>query len=188
MKQKNMVIEQSKEKKNNLYIELLRFVFCVLIFLHHSGHVTNPGTSLIPSGGLLADGFFMLTGYYAFRHIEKVFYNYADVDKIETIYKSGYSMKYTIKKIVRLYPYIFFGTSIIYILEIISVLKSGEATALDFAMRIREFLVEITMLPLTGILQNGDISLIVYRNTPMWYLSALLLSLPVLMYFVIQKI
>ena len=175
-------------KKNN-YVELLRFIFCVLIFLHHCGHVTYGSVAFIPSGGLIADAYFMLTGYFLFRHIEKKFYSgdTTDASCISRGYEAGYAIKYTLKKIARLYPFIAFGTIIIYLLELAVVFHNGEFAITEITIRLREFLVEMTLLPLTGLLQQGEISLICYRNSPMWYMSALLLTLPVFMYLAIRK-
>ena len=79
-------------KKNNLYIELLRFIFCIIICLHHSAYVA-PGTNLAPSGGLVADAFFMLTGYFTFRHVEKKFYSKDSTDSTSILRSIGYSIK-----------------------------------------------------------------------------------------------
>ena len=47
------------DRKKNEYIELLRFVLCMMIFFHHSGHVTGGAVSLLPACGFAADVFYM---------------------------------------------------------------------------------------------------------------------------------
>lgn len=173
-------------KKNNLYIELLRFIFCIIICLHHSAYVA-PGTSFAPSGGLVADAFFMLTGYFTFRHVEKKYY--IDDQKVSTsILRSiGYSIKYTLKKILRLYPYILFGSVMIYLLEIRNMTRVGIGIRTFFPQMFKEFLVEATLLPLTGLLQgDGSTMIITFRNTPMWFMSAMLLALPIFTFLLIN--
>ena len=161
----------------NRYIDLIRFLLCMMIFIHHSGHVTRGELTLLPSGGLAADAFFMLTGYYAIRHISNM---QATVKN-----PMRYSMGYTLKKLIKTMPYMAFGTVIIYILELVIMGLTGKATDFaDMADRLRCMLLELTLLPLTGMM--GPLDPIVYRNAPMWYLSALLIVLPVVMYICIR--
>ncbi len=180
------------ENRRNEYIELLRFVLCVMIFIHHSGHVTGGAVTLLPSGGLIGDAFFMLTGYYAVRHIV------SRMGKIRAGEYSGtpagdeisgrpllYCIKYTLRKLIRLFPYMAFGTVIIYILEYINDIRlNGSVATADILHRLRDMLIELLYLPLTGLM--GEISALNYRNAPMWYLSALLIALPVVMYLCIR--
>ena len=182
----------SADKRKNEYIELLRFVLCMVIFLHHSGHVTGGAVSLLPSGGLAADAFFMLTGYYAIRHIS------SRMEKIRATDSAGgfgaseitgrpllYSVKYTLRKLIRVFPYMAFGTVIVYILECVTDLKlKGAIAPVDIMYRSKDMLIELLFLPLTGLM--GEISALNYRNAPMWYLSAMLIALPVVMFLCIR--
>lgn len=173
-------------KKNNLYIELLRFIFCIIICLHHSAYVA-PGTNLAPSGGLVADAFFMLTGYFTFRHVEKKFYSKDSTDSTSILRSIGYSIKYTLKKILRLYPYILFGSVMIYALEVRNITRVGVGLRTFVPQMFKEFLVEATLLPLTGLMQgDGSTMTITFRNTPMWFMSAMLLALPIFTFAIIN--
>ncbi len=181
-----------RDNRRNEYIELLRFVLCVMIFIHHSGHVTGGAVTLLPSGGLIGDAFFMLTGYYAVRHIcvrtekNKTTESSVTPGKDEI---SGrpllYCIKYTLNKLIRLFPYMAFGTVIIYILEYVNDIRlKGSVDVVDITSRSKDMLIELLYLPLTGLM--GEISALNYRNAPMWYLSALLIALPVVMYLCIR--
>ena len=180
------------DKKKNEYIELLRFVLCMMIFFHHSGHVTGGAVSLLPACGFAADVFYMITGYYAIRHIcsrmGKIRATESAADPADTEITRRpllYSVRYTLRKILRVYPYVVFGTVIIYILEfIVDNRLNTTVTAADRLMRLKDMLIELTFLPLTGAI--GDLNAYNYRNAPMWYLSAMLIALPLVMYLCIR--
>lgn len=154
--------------KKNYYIELLRFVFCLIILLHHSGLVSADGGGMLPSGGVIADAFFMLTGYFACANLVK---NAGSIDK-----PFMYSVKYTYGKIKRVFPYAAFGTAIIYFLEVIHI---REFYISDIARRLYYFVVELLLLPMTGIMKTD---LLNYRNAPLWFISAMMIALPIVMY------
>ena len=184
--------KDSDKTARNQYIELLRFIFCMVIFIHHSGHLTGTEITLFPSGGLAADAFFMLSGYYAIRHIYNVCGKGHAADAAShdeygsmTGHSMRYSMRYTLKKLLKTLPYMATGTVIIYLLEIIQSGRSGSTiTPVDIISHIRSMLIELTYLPLTGIM--GPVNPLAYRNAPMWYLSAMLIALPVIMYVAVR--
>lgn len=160
-----------KVKKNN-YIEFLRFIFCIIILFHHSGFVSKTGNGIFPSGGVLADTFFMLTGYFACAHLER-----KDIS-VESPLR--YSIKYTLSKIKRVLPYTTFGILIIYIHEFLHI---NDLTLGVIVNKLYHMAVELLLLPTTGIIK---LDLITLRNAPLWYLSALLLALPVVMFIAIK--
>ncbi len=181
--------ENKSDAARNNYIDLLRFLFCMIIFIHHSGHVTRGSVTLLPSGGLVADAFFMLSGYYAVKHLSRVFANKDESAGSEYVkltgHPMGYSIRYTLNKLLKALPYVAFGTVIIYILELVIMLLTGTPiTLVDITTRIRDMIIELTYLPLTGIM--GPIDPMNYRNTPMWFLSAMLIALPLIMYLAIK--
>lgn len=157
----------------NRYIELLRFIFCIFILLHHSGFVSADGNGLLPSGGVIADAFFMLTGYFACVHLEK------NTEKNEK--PLIYSINYTFRKLVKVLPYTSFGILIIYFLEL---LQLGFKLSLrDCLQRIYYMISELLLLSMTGIIKTD---LLNFRNAPLWYLSAILIALPCVMYISIK--
>ncbi len=167
--------EKSIVVKRNNFIDLLRFLLCLIIFLHHSGHVNVGGKAIFPSGGLAADTFFMLTGYYAVRHLSGIVLR-KEMPKSPFVY----AVKYTVKKLVRVFPYAAFGTVIVYILDYVVSVRNGiSLSAADMLYMLKTLLIEICFLPLTGLM---SLDLLTYRNAPMWYLSAMLFALPVLMW------
>ena len=82
-----------------------------MIVIHHAGLLGESGASLLPSAGVIADAFFMMSGYYTCRHILK------HMDEIEEPFR--YSLKYTLSKIRKVLPYTSFGIIIIYFLDFI---------------------------------------------------------------------
>ena len=184
---------KTRSNVRNSYIDLLRFVFCMLIFIHHSGHVTHGVVTLFPSGGIAADTFFMLTGYYAIRHLEKFREKRtteSDLVFSKDILISGnpaaYSMRYTVRKLLKTCPYLLIGSIISYALSVRDLILSGTLSTDSLLDLFRGLVTEVTLLPLTGILGPIQDDPNLYRNAPMWYLSAILLVLPVIMTLAIK--
>ena len=143
-----------------------------MIVIHHAGLLGESGASLLPSAGVIADAFFMMSGYYTCRHILK------HMDEIEEPFR--YSLKYTLSKIRKVLPYTSFGIIIIYFLDFIH-LESFSLSALTDM--ICNMAVELLLLPMTGIMKTD---LLNYRNAPLWYLSAMMIALPFVMYMAIR--
>ncbi len=159
-------------KTKSSYIELVRFLLCIAILLHHSGFVTPDNNTILPGGAIAADVFFMLTGYFTIRHIEKM----NDVEGI-----MSYSMKYTLNKMLRLIPYVACGVLIAYLLVIWRL--PADTSIMDYIISLENMPFELTLLPMTGVI-SSDLS--VYRNAPMWFLSSMLIVMPVIMYIAIR--
>lgn len=153
--------------KNN-YIEFIRFILCIIILVHHSGFVSIDGTTFFPSGGLAADAFFMITGYFTIRHLEKT--------DVANGYME-YSMKYTLKKMLRLLPFAAAGVLITYLYFIVK--SPSESTLMDYIINLQNLPFELTLLPMTGV---ANVDLGVYRNAPLWFLSSMLVALPIIVY------
>lgn len=162
-----------QKTNKNYYVELLRFIFCIIILLHHSGLVSPDGSGLMPSAGVIADAFFIITGYFACRHVEKM------AEKPKNAFK--YSVSYTIDKLKRVLPFSIFGVVIIYFLELLHL--SSQTSVREHLMRIYTMVVEILLLPMLGIM---DVNLINLRNAPLWYLSATLIALPIVLLLIIK--
>ena len=162
-----------QKTNKNYYIELLRFIFCLIILLHHSGLVSADGSGLLPSAGVFADAFFIITGYFACRHIQRL--------KEQPKKVLLYSCQYTVNKLKRVLPYSIFGIVIIYALELLHL--SGHTSFREHLNRIYTMLVEVLLLPMLGIM---DVNLINLRNAPLWYLSAILIALPLVVFLAIK--
>ena len=158
--------------KKNGYIELLRFILCLVIVIHHSGFVSPDGSTFFKSGALAADAFFMITGYFTIRHIEKA-------GVVEN--KMEYAMKYTLKKLLRVLPYAAIGTFIAYLLIIIQ--KPSDAPFMDYIITLQNMPFELILAPMTGVM-NPDLS--TYHNAPLWFLSSMLIGLPWVIYLALR--
>ncbi len=163
----------SNTKSRNNYIELLRFIFCMIILIHHAGFVSPDGSSPLPSGGVIGDAFFMLTGYFACAHIVKM------KDKPKHI--MGYSIRYTVNKLLKVLPFAGAGILIAYLFDITHI--QGGTSFGDMCSRLYTMIVELLLLPMAGIMKTD---LITFRNAPLWYLSATLIALPVVMYIAMK--
>ena len=163
-------------KKKNGYIELLRFLMCIVIVIHHSGFVADSSVRMIfPFGALAADFFFMVTGYFAYAHLLRK-------ESDENAFKDGnmkYWMKYTLGKLKRVLPYAALGIVAIYVLEFFW--PSEQLPLIDRLMKLQNMPFELTLTPMLGVI---PIDLFNYRNAPLWFLSSMMIALPVLMFLV----
>ena len=137
-----------QNKKRNGEIELLRFIFAVIVFSYHFEYAGF----IFKSGYLAVDFFFMLSGYFMMRHIE------SDSEH-------NYSMRslfiYIRSRFVRLFFTYFFVCFFSYFIRCF-VLKEISIRTL-FDKGIWEFLM----------LQSFGFS---FTTTVLWYVSALLVS------------
>lgn len=146
---------------------------CMVIVIHHSGFlVPEGGTTLLPSGHVAADFFFILTGYFACTHLSKA--------SINQDYMS-YSVKYTFDKIKRVFPYALFGTISIYLLCFFDFSNGKSIT--DRIFDSQNLIYEIIFAPMLGVMR---IDLANYKNAPLWFISVMLISLPAIMYLYLK--
>ena len=166
-------MEKAQTRKltvRNPLIELFRFLLCIIVFLHHSGWVK--ADPLLPAGSLAADMFFVLTGYFGIRHV---------CERGTGEKPLLFSIRYTIKKLANVFPYVAAGTLSLYLLDIFLVLRNGSPfSCADLLCMLRDLVVELSFLSLAGLMPL-DITLH-FRNAPTWYLSAVLLGLPLLLW------
>lgn len=162
----------SKVKKNS-FIELLRFLFCLIIVVHHSGFFANGERFIFDFGGLYAvEFFFILTGAFAMKHLSK------------GAPKDGcmkYSMDYTLAKLKRVFPYASVGIVLSYVWYFVQ-------TDVSLSLKDKIFgrwniIFELLFMPMTGVM---SVDLNSYLNTPLWYLSVVLIVLPLVMFLAIK--
>ena len=166
--------ENRKKLSKNNFVELLRFVLCLVIFVHHSGMLRPSDVQLFPLGALCADIFFVLTGYFTILHVIR-----QPQDGEAHRKPFLYAIKYTYNKLARVFPYSLSGTMIAYAIEILMRRLSGQGIG-PVSRLLSDFynlFLEIFYLGLTGLVKL-DQSLSNLRNAPMWYLSALMFALP----------
>lgn len=172
----------SVDKKNN-FLELMRFIFCMVIFLHHSGFVAGGKSYIFQNAGYYAvEFFFILTGAFAYKSTRKYVYSHIDSEG-SSIKDSAmkYSMKYTISKLKRIFPYALVGIILAYIWDFLYC--SNILSLKDNFIRKWNIVLELTFIPMTGIMKAG---LENYLNAPLWYLSVLLICLPVMVFIIIK--
>ena len=161
-----------KNSKNS-FIEILRFVFCMVIFMHHSGFFSNGGEYPFMKAGFYAvEFFFILTGALSMRFVERI------EDKNSCMKACT---GYTVNKLKRIFPYALCGIVLSYTWYFLQA---------DASMSIKDkiygrwnIVYEILFLPMTGVM-NVDLNS--YLNSPLWYLSVILIVLPVILYLAVR--
>lgn len=160
-------------KNKNSFIEILRFVFCMVIFMHHSGFFSDGSEYPFMKAGFYAvEFFFILTGALSMPFVYRT-------TKNDEIMKA--STGYTINKLKRIFPYALCGIVLSYIWYFIQA-----DTTLSIKDRIFgrwNIIYEILFLPMTGVM-NVDLNS--YLNSPLWYLSVILIVLPLILYIAIR--
>ncbi len=157
---------ENMTKVKNGYIELCRFLFCMMIVLHHFEVDADTG-SLLPSGYLAVEFFFFLSGCFLMRHIS--------AEKREIPEKMRYAVGYTLEKLKRVFPYAACGILLCHIWRAFCTRN----TPLEMIRGLVNLPYELLFLPMTGVISVGPDR---YLNQPLWYLSAMLITLPLVMY------
>lgn len=145
-----------KTANYNYFIDLLKFIFSVLIVFYHSWIFTGEyGAGFFNYGYLAVDFYFIVTGYLMMQSIEK--------EKSSKDCLGIKTLKFIYKKIAGIFPYILFsfiiGAVLIYKTDIFSL---RVLTANNF---------------ISEILQIGTLGLGYPINSATWYISAMLISL-----------
>lgn len=147
----------------NHTVELLRFLFAVVIVIHHIAIVTGTETPM-PMGAIGVEFFYILTGYFMIKHIKK--------ESNSQPMTMVYAMNYTLKKFIRLAPYIVGGTILMIIADIVC----------NHRISVEYIFWEITQLNMVA---APDVtSILVYSNAPYWFLSAMFVTLPLVTYLI----
>lgn len=138
--------------KRNSVLELWRFIGSIVILLFHSGTLGIVDHNFM-SGWIFVEFFYMVTGYFTYKH----FYNmkYTSLDDV-----ANNSIIYTIKKYLNLFSYII-------IVVCVTALYDFIISSYDNMRVFADMILEITLL--------------FHRNIvpPLWYLSALFIVFPV---------
>ena len=158
------------QKEKNGYIELCRFLFCMMIIIHHNTIDLETG-SILPSGFVAVEFFFFISGAVAMRHIAG--------ESGEISGKMHYALEYTLNKIKRVFPYAACGILIAYGWRIFTVRSFSAETVHELAV----LPIELFFLPMGGI---APPRLDRYMNTPLWYVSAMLFTLPLIIYLCLK--
>ena len=156
-------------KKRLATVDLWRFIASIMIVLLHSPFIAPMQiiSDLGRNGGIYVEFFFILSGCFTYIHFQKA--------EVKKSFESG--VKYTAKKLVSFLPYTFITVTTAYLFEAFkSVIYSGSLRYFftDFLSRLYDYILEIFALST------------IYKNTTLlgslWFLSAMLLVLPIAAY------
>lgn len=165
-----------KKSKHN-QIEMLRFLFAVLIMVFHA-HLFNGTGHPIKLGHVFVEFFFFLSGYFTYDHVVRKCKEDSSFYK-----KQKYAFTYTLAKFKRFMPYMLICAGAFYIVMFIPTLLKGNLT--EIKTSISSFggaPFAVLLLQVTGICTNIDFN-------AWWYLSAMIFVLPlVVLVFTKQKI
>lgn len=159
------------QKIKNGYIELCRFVFCIMIVIHHTVRDVDTGT-ILPGGFVAVNFFFFVSGAMAVRHLER--------EKQEIPEKMRYAMEYTLRKIKRIFPYAACGTLFSYLWRFLTV----RSLCMPMLQELAILPCELLFLPMTGIV---PLTAGYYRNASLWYVSAMFITLPLIIYWYLKS-
>lgn len=148
------------EKHRASALGLVKFIAAVAIVYFHTllGRPEHFSTLY-----LLVELFFFITGYYTFKHFQNSTVG-VGVDDIDT--KAKKALRYATKKIASLLPYILIAVTVHYVILLIPAIDSGWRAVFD----------ALKGLPFDLLLLNTQAGI---ANWPMWFLSAMMIVMPV---------
>ena len=155
--------------KKNYLIELWRFVASFIIASYHISFIFH-------TGWIFVEFFFMISGFFAFKHCMK---------KNKDTESENFPIIYTLKKLIKILPYSSIAIILMYIRQVSEFnLSLKESIKFGFYTFENLFLVNGTgMIPKTFMI--NDIYGISYMSVPpLWYLSVLVVALPIMIYLV----
>lgn len=148
-------------------VELLRIIFCFFVVLHHDSTFKLH----MPLGCIGVDFFFMLMGYFAFKTIRTK-------DSVRTE-PMKFSVQYTLSKLLRVAPFAITGT-------ILSTLVTVKHIGNNWLNVISYDILEVLQLQLPLINTYNKDLMFIYGDAPLWFLSATLFALPIILYLAIR--
>lgn len=170
---------KTEKEPRNLFLEILRFIFALMIFFHHSGFLVN-GDATYPfktAGFFAVEFFFFVSGAFCMKRVREL--RRAESTGIKSPMQKALS--YTIGKLKRVFPYAALGIVLCYVWSFLQADPS-----LSFKDRLFgrwNIVYELFFIPMTGVM---DVGLESFLNTPLWYLSVLLIALPVVMFLALR--
>ncbi len=158
-------------KNKNSYIELWRFLACMIIFAYH----TN---TIFASGWLFVEFFFMLSGFFAYKHIQ---------EKTDTIDNTAsFPLQYTMDKFKRLLPYTIVGV----ILHIIYIATAFHLKGIQLIKLVLFFPLEALLLDGTGVIPQSiqlseSYSTFFFISSGLWFVFVMFIAFPVMLYLIL---
>lgn len=154
-------------KKRIGSVDLARFLMILLIMAHHLYLFGYADGYLGESCWAWVDYFFILTGYFTMSH----FTAYEGKDSY-----AKEALIYTLKKFKGFMPYVFAAVVLQYFLEALPYLLQHD---------VRLFIDSFVDLPYELLLLSSS-GIVWSKLAPIWFLSAMLLTLPVLIYLLLR--
>lgn len=151
-------------KGRNSVIEILRFVFSIVVVMVHSHGFINPEKEYPFRGGYIAVEFFLIVMGYLMA--------VKCINSDEKVSSGKYAADYTFRKLLQWLPLVAAVCTVHYIFLFIT--GSVEKNALPYAVY------EILLLPQSGIYNT-------FYMLPLWYLSAVLICIPIIAYLLKKK-
>lgn len=157
----------SKYKSKKIaWIEFCRFIAAFCIVWLHFGYapilMPDGKWATICNSYLFVEYFFILTGYFSVAHFEKI----KDTTNSESEFSIG---RYVLRKYIFLLPYVILSASLAY--PLIFVNEDPKKQIFNFPLEI--------LCPYTGIVPEP-------RITPLWYVGAMIIALPILLFVKIK--
>lgn len=156
-------------KQRNYMVDLCRFIAALMIMFCHLDLV---GSSTYPTY-MFVDFFFILSGYFTVQHFAKA-KNDSDPEK-----RGRAALIYTAKKFLPFIPHLLIALPIVYFARNFYFLKGGNT--LGFLAGFKDMFAEFLLLPVK-FFENP-----VRQIGPLWYLSALLIVMPLFSYICQSK-
>lgn len=153
--------ERQKSNKRVGEMEFLRFIFSVIIVLHHSRNFVGNETSLFLNGAFAVEFFFVLSGFLLMKSISKL--------QTDSQNLGNETAQFIKKKYLSLCPDMILSWSI----GAVATAVVGNYTIGAVGTMVRDGIWEMGLLTMTGIRMSTI-------NNAVWYLSSMLLCMAVL--------
>ena len=158
--------EKMARSSRNAYVELCRFIAAFVIMLHHTRNIGCP--RIADGGWIFVEYFFILSGYFMTRHFERTPPSQdAPVEKT--------ALLYTLNKLFRAMPYVILAV----FMDAIAFIGRGDVLISQLGDLMMELPVHFLLLNLYGFNHYSI-------NLPLWYLSGMLIAMPLLTFILLK--
>ncbi len=161
-------------KKRNGEIDLLRFIFSVIIVIHH--YNASFDFNILKNGYIAVEFFFLLSGYLMAQSAYKIT---SRKDKLEPSEIADLSWSFIIKKVKAFYPYYAFAVIFQVIVRNIFINQDSIKTLAN------NFLRSLPTFTLTFLGFNNNSKTLHVGST--WYLSAMIIAMFILFPFLLKN-
>lgn len=160
--------EKQKKYTRNSYIELWRFMACLIIFSFHT-------EGMFISGWIFVEFFFMLSGYFAVGYFVQ---RKGQLDK-------NFPMSYVLRRFTKLLPY----TTIAILYNVCVIIWLYQLKGKELWLWLAYLPVNILLLPGTGAMPAGvavteTLATGHMMEESLWYICAMMVALPIMLYVI----